>query len=220
MRPPSQPSPALRSATRPTSAITIATMLMATCMPLSAPLETASRTPVSVFSTAISSDPAVTGTPVSGRRILLSRRPPAAFRTLAATRLPPTPSIWGCRKATYTAMTALEAVAKLTTMRQTSSDWVRRAMKGLMSSGTCAAPRKMLAAAARVSAPEVRATALSRRSRPRDAPVAVTAASPRSSPRGSSRACRRAWRGSRAGRGRPCARGRARRCRRSGCRPS
>ena len=57
---------------------------------------------------------------------------------------------------TYTAMTALDAVAKLTTMRQTSSDWVSRAMKGLMSSGTCAAPRKMLAAAAMVSAPEVR----------------------------------------------------------------
>ena len=60
-----------------------------------------------------------------------------------------------------------------------------------------------------------------RPSRPSAAvPLAVTAGCPRSWRRGSWRACRRAWRGGPAGRGRASAPGPARRCRRAGCRPS
>ena len=179
---------------------------------------------------------------MSAPRLKVRRMPPAALVRMSVSDperredpdrqddgLAPCPSYrWNRPLCTSTGRAAERAGHQLALVaRRPSSRGIRRsrcrepvaASRDARRDGRGRCPARWRPRAPRPSRSAMERAACSTRSAEVPGP-AVTAGCRRSSPRGSSPACRRASRGSRAGRGRASAPAPARRCRRAGCRPS
>jgi hypothetical protein len=117
------------------NASSMAPTLNASVIPSPAPRAAASMTFTSGDSTSMSSDVAVSGSPVSGYMIFATTSAAGADMTDAARRCPAMSGKYATSIPTYAAMTPPATVANPPVITAMSSDMVIRSMNGLISSG-------------------------------------------------------------------------------------